>query len=515
MITDEQKAVTTFLSDASSYGLAGPVEMMETHISRIFLVADRAFKMKRAVKLPYVDFSTPELRVAACEKERALNARTTPELYLGIRRIYRDESGNCAFAPRGAMVDAVVEMKRFDQSALLDRMATEAELTSDLMTEVARMIAAFHAGAPVAKGEGGADNIAGVLDINKAGFATSSVFSHAEQAVIDTLFRTKLDGIAAHLDRRARAGKVRLCHGDLHLRNLCLLDGRPRLFDCIDFNDRIATVDVLYDLAFLVMDLWHRGLKDHANLVANRYCDVAGEEEGYALLPFFTALRAAVRAHVTATQAEEAGGDEGLAAAARAYHALAVRTLDDIGPRLVAIGGFSGSGKSTVADGLAAHLGPPPGARLIESDRVRKALHGVSPETHLDPVAYSADMSARVYGEMASRAGAVLRAGASVVADAVHDRPERRAEIEAAARAVKVPFTGIWLDAPAEVLRARVAARRGGQSDATPDVLERQLAKGVTNVTWHSVDATRPVDTVIDEVTRLVYPRSALTGDRR
>lgn len=502
MITDDQRAVTSFLSDPSSYGLSGRVEVMETHISRIFLVADRAFKMKRAVKLPYVDFSTPELRVAACEKERQLNARTTPELYLGVRRIYRDAGGRLSFEGPGEAVDAVVEMKRFDQSALFDRMAMEGELTPALMTDVARMVAAFHGSAPVVE-EGGAANICGVLDINRAGFATSTVFSDEEQAAIDHLFRQRLEDIAPHLDRRAKTGKIRLCHGDLHLRNLCLLDGKPRLFDCIDFNDRIATVDILYDLAFLVMDLWHRGLKDHANLVANRYCDAAGEEEGFALLPFFTALRAAVRAHVSATQAEEAGGDERLAAAARSYYDLAMQTLEDAVPRLVAIGGFSGSGKSTVADGLAAHLGAPPGARLIESDRVRKALHGVSPETRLDASAYSPEMSARVYAEMASRAGTVLQAGASVVADAVHDRAERRAAIERAALEANAPLTGIWLDAPEDVLRARVAARPSGQSDATPDVLEKQLAKGAGELTWQVVDASRPVDAVIDEIVRI------------
>ena len=502
MITDDQRAVTSFLSEASSYGLSGPVEVMETHISRIFLVADRAFKMKRAVKLPYVDFSTPALRLAACEKERQLNARTTPELYLGVRQIYRTADGRLSFAGPGEVVDAVVEMKRFDQSALFDRMAMEGELTPALMTDVARMVAAFHGSAPVVD-EGGAANILGVLDINKAGFATSTVFSGEEQAAIDHLFREGLDDIAAHLDRRAEAGKIRLCHGDLHLRNLCLLDGKPRLFDCIDFNDRIATIDVLYDLAFLVMDLWHRGLKEHANLVANRYCDAAGEEEGFALLPFFTALRAAVRAHVTATQAEEAGGDERLSASARSYYDLAIETLQHASPRLIAIGGFSGSGKSTVADGLAAHLGAAPGARLIESDRVRKALHGVSPETRLDVSTYSPEMSARVYAEMARRAGAVLQAGACVVADAVHDRAERRAAIEQAARDANVSFTGIWLEAPADVLLARVAVRPSGQSDATPDVLEKQLAKGAGELTWQVVDATRPVDAVIDEIVRL------------
>jgi aminoglycoside phosphotransferase family enzyme/predicted kinase len=496
MITGDQTAVTAFLGDPASYGLTLPVEVMETHISRIFLSGDRAFKMKRAVKLPYADFSTPALRVAACEKECALNARTTPELYLGVRRIYRDAGGRMSFEPHGEPVDAVVEMTRFDQSALFDRMAAEGELSPALMTDVARMIAGFHAAAPVVR-EGGAANIAGVLEINKAGFATSDVFTAAEQDAIDGLFRARLETIADHLDRRADEGKVRLCHGDLHLRNLCLLDRRPRLFDCIDFNDRIATVDVLYDLAFLVMDLWHRGMKDHANLVANRYCDAAGEEAGFALIPFFAALRAAVRAHVTATQAEEAGGDQRLAASARSYYDLAFAMLSRQPARLIAIGGFSGSGKSTVADHLAADVGPPPGARLIESDRVRKALHGVQPETHLDASAYSAGMSERVYAEMAGRAAVLLAAGTSVVADAVFDRAERRDGIEAAAEEAGVPFDGVWLEVPADVLKARVAARRSGQSDATVEVLERQLLAGTGEMTWLRIDGTRPPAAIV------------------
>lgn len=504
MITEDQKTVTAFLSDASSYGLEGPVEVMETHISRIFLVGDRAFKLKRAVRLPYVDFSTTALREAGCLKELELNARTTPELYLGVRRIYRATDGSLSFNPEGELIDAVVEMRRFGQECLLDRVAAAGELSAQFMTDIAHMVAEAHATSPVAHGEGGAANIAAVLDINKAGFATSMVFTKAEQKALDAVFRARLAQLAPHLDRRAEGGRIRLCHGDLHLRNLCLIDGAPRLFDCIDFNDRIATIDVLYDLAFLVMDLWHRDLRDHANLVANRYADVAGEAEGFALLPFFLALRAAVRAHVAATQAEEAGGDTRLAAAARSYYDLALAALEPQPARLIAIGGFSGSGKSTVADRLAPLVGAPPGARIVESDRVRKALHGVAAETHLGEDAYRASVSEMVYGDMVKAARSVLAAGGVVVADAVYDRPDRREALETAVAEVSVPFDGFWLDVPPETLRQRVASRRGGQSDATLAVLEKQLAGSAPASGWTLVDASRPPDGVIAEIlTRL------------
>ncbi len=301
-----------------------PVEQIETHISRIFLAGDRAFKMKRAVLFPYADFSTPELRLAACLKEVELNSMTAPGLYLGVRRITRETDGKLVFDGDGELVDAVVEMVRFDQSKLLDQMAMAGALTPGLMTEIARMIVRFHRGAPMPHTMSGSANMSAVLDINEAGFAASSIFAVSETMPFNAAFRATLARYASLLDRREAAGKVRRCHGDLHLRNICMLDGEPRLFDCIEFNDQIATVDVLYDLAFLLMDLWHRGFPDLANLVANRYLDESDDEDGFVLLPFFMAVRAAVRAHVTAAQANDRSADvEKISAEARSYFDLA------------------------------------------------------------------------------------------------------------------------------------------------------------------------------------------------
>jgi uncharacterized protein len=307
MITQNQAAAIELLADPAFHRVGEPIEIIETHISRIFLAGERAWKMKRAVKLPYVDFSTPDLRLAACAKEVELNAKTAPELYLGFHRITEEAGGRLALDGPGHLVDAVVEMRRFDQSKLLDRMALAGELTPALMTRTARMIARFHGEAPIDRGRGGRAIMSGVLDINEAGFSTSRVFGGAELSSFKRAFREALDHHTVCLDRRAAEGRVRRCHGDLHLRNICLLDGAPRLFDCIEFSEEIATVDVLYDLAFLLMDLWHRDFAPLANLVANRYLDETGDEDGFSLLSFFMAVRAAVRAHVTATLLEAGG----------------------------------------------------------------------------------------------------------------------------------------------------------------------------------------------------------------
>ncbi|WP_117192548.1 bifunctional aminoglycoside phosphotransferase/ATP-binding protein [Rhizobium terrae] len=500
MMTEEQDGTIAFLADPATHGGLEPINIIHTHISVIVLVGDRAFKMKKALKLPYVDFSTATIREEACRKEVSFNRETAPGLYLGVRRITRSAGGALEFEGDGPLVDAVVEMTRFEQEQLFDRMAVAGRLTPALMTEAARMIAEYHGKAPVVAAGGGADNIAAVLDINDAGFATSSVFAPETIAALGARFRSVLRRHAPLLDRRAEGGRVRCCHGDLHLRNICLLNGKPCLFDCIEFSAQIATIDVLYDLAFLLMDLWHRGFPEFANLVMNRYLDETGDEEGFCLLPFFMAVRAAVRAHVTATQAEEPGQDlDRLSGEAKSYFDLAQALLGDSAPLLVAIGGLSGSGKSTVADCLAPRIGAAPGARMVESDRIRKALHGVPAETRLPVTAYSPEVSAKVYQEMVRRAETILAQGGSVVADAVFDDPAKRHLIEnAAAGAGNVPeFLGIWLDADPALLMQRVRRRVGGPSDANADVLAGQLARNPTDVAWRHVDASQPPDAIV------------------
>lgn len=494
MILDDQREVSAFLGGSSPQGGGDDADIIDTHISRVFLVGDRAYKLKRAVRLPYADFSTPEIRLAICRKEFDLNAPTAPGLYIAVRRITRTGEG-LAFDGEGPLVDAVVEMVRFEQDALFDRIAAAGRLTAAQMTPLAHSIEAFHDQAPISRGIGGAANMRGVLDINRAGFATSRVFSRAEVRRLDTRLRRTLSRHAGWLDRRARAGAVRRCHGDLHLRNICLFEGRPLLFDCLEFNDTLATVDVLYDLAFLLMDLWHRDLGDFANLLANRYFDETGTDDGYGLLPFFMAVRAEVRAHVIATASVgRAEDDDGLRALARSYFELAEALLCPKRPLVIALGGFSGSGKSTIAATLAARLGAAPGARILESDRTRKAMFAVSPEAALPQEAYAPEVSDEVYCRLGVRARALAAGGATVLLGAVFDRPDRRAALEATLHRAGVPFAGFWLDAAPDALRARIAGRDGGASDATLDVLETQLARDTGPLSWRRVDANGTVE---------------------
>jgi hypothetical protein len=274
------------------------------------------------------------------------------------------------------------------------------------------------------------------------------------------------------------------------------------MFDCIEFSADLAIIDVLYDLAFLLMDLAHRAHSGLANWTFNRYLDVADESDGLALLPFFMAIRAMVRAHVHAAQSLSRAGSaaEPIRAEALAYLDLALALLRPSRPRLVAIGGHSGTGKSTLAAMIAPALEGLPGARVLNSDRVRKAMYGVSPETRLPPEAYNPEVSHRVYDRLMSEAARALAGGGAVIVDAVFDRPEDRAAIEAVARVSALPFHGFWLEAAEATLAQRISARRGDPSDADIGVLRAQLAHDPGAIGWRRFDVSGERRALADRV---------------
>ena len=310
-----------------------------------------------------------------------------------------------------------------------------------------------------------------------------------DQQAVEAYARATERALSANrdlLEGRRMAGYVRRGHGDLHLRNICLIGGAPTLFDALEFDERLATVDVLYDLAFLLMDLWQRGLDAHANRLLNRYLEATQDFAGLAALPLFLGARAAIRAHVAiaanAVASSTKSQDE-----ARSYLALAVRLLADSSPMLVAIGGLSGTGKTTQARLLAPTLGRPPGAVVLRSDVMRKRLAGVPALQRLSPEHYTPTATAAVYAALAEQAAQCLRAGQAVILDAVATSPSERAAFAEVARSAGAPFAGIWLEAPVEVRVQRVETRTKDASDAGADIARRQLALDAGSIAWSRV----------------------------
>jgi aminoglycoside phosphotransferase family enzyme/predicted kinase len=487
------------------------VERIETHASIVWLAGDFAYKVKRAVKYPFLDFSTLEKRHAACLDELRVNRRTAPALYLDVIPVALGENGSLRLGGNGKPVEWVLRMRRFDQAKLYDRMAEEGRLNLAAMPRLAEVIAAFHAAADrVLSPDGAVPALEAVLADNETGLAADQgVVPRAEAEALAAQSHARLAAIAPLLEARAQGGYLRHCHGDLHLRNIVEIDAAPVLFDAIEFDDKIATIDVLYDLAFLLMDLGKRGLRNHANAVLNAYLDAGrdtGNLVGLGALPLFLAMRAAVRAKVELLRArvtQPARGDAAQAEA-KAYVALAAKFFAPAPPRLVAIGGLSGSGKSAVASAIARFIGAFPGAVHVRSDVERKRLFGVAPHQRLPAHAYAPEVSDQVYAICRKRALMALEGGQAAILDAVHAKESERAAAAQLASDAGVPFAGLWLEASPDILRKRVAERKGDVSDATPEVVDTQLGYSIGRQSFQTVDAGHPLDRVVAECLRLL-----------
>lgn len=503
----DQAEIVAFLERPAAHGVAGPVKRIDTHISNVFLAGDRVLKLKRAVKLPYLDFSTAEARRAACEAEVAVNRRTAPELYLGVEPVMRRADGALAMGGEGTPADWLVVMRRFDQDELFDRMAEHGRLAEADVIAAAEAVARFHAAAERSKG--GADIMARIIAGNRGSVRRAAVpkpLSADRAEALNTRCLERLETLRARLDRRGAEGLVRDGHGDLHLRNICRIEGRPVLFDAIEFNPDFRRIDVFYDFAFLLMDLLHRGLAGHANRALEAYTGITGDTDGLATLPLFLAVRAIIRGHIEATLAHERGADSRRWGNSAGYFALAERALVPPPSMLLAIGGLSGSGKSTIARAVAPEIGAMPGALLLRSDVIRKRLAGVPATERLPPDCYTEEWNERVYAEMMRRAEIALAAGHSVIADAVSGQARHRTALAELAGRLGVPFAGIWLDAPLDIREARVGARQGDASDANAAVARNQ--REPADLDWPRVDASGSVAATVAGIKSRLPPGS-------
>jgi aminoglycoside phosphotransferase family enzyme/predicted kinase len=488
--TGQQERVFAYLTDPVAHP---EVHRIDTHAASVFLEGDRALKIKRAVRYPYLDYSTLALRKAACDEEISINRRFAPQIYHRVVAITQGSDGSLSIGGDGTPVEYAVEMARFDERRTLELVAEAEAPDVTLVDHLAEAIAASHRVAAPAAAEPWIASIPAIIAGNRAAFRDAARFPPEKIDDLDSASQASFERLRPRLAQRGQQGLVRRCHGDLHLGNIVLIDRKPVLFDAIEFDARIASIDVLYDLAFPVMDLLRYGRLAAANRLLNRYLELTAPDhlDGLECLPLFMSLRAAIRAEVLLARLQRSGDDHAaVIESSWRYFELARTLMDPDKPMLVAVGGLSGTGKSVLARALAPDLAPQPGAIVLRSDALRKQLFGVPETARLPESAYRTEITRQVYQTLAKRAQAILAQGHSVVVDAVFADAAERAAIAAVAQPPGLRFVGLFLVADLATRQSRVGRRQHDASDATPEIAGIQESYVLGRVDWVRIDAS-------------------------
>ncbi|HEY9885392.1 MAG TPA: AAA family ATPase [Thermosynechococcaceae cyanobacterium] len=455
-----------------------PIQVIQTHISYVLLTGDYAYKVKKPVNFGFLDFSTLEKRQHFCAEELRLNQRGAAQLYLDVLPIAQ-AGDRFQLDGTGEAVEYVVKMRQFPQSSLLTELFDRGELTAPLLEQLARVLADFHAQAATSdyiRSFGTVEKICAAIDENYeqtlqyvGGPQTQQQLDETRQYT-DRLFAEQ----QALFDSRAQHNWIRECHGDVHLRNIALWHDEILLFDCIEFNEPFRFVDVMFDIAYIIMDLDARDRRDLSNLFLNAYLEQTGDWEGLQVLPLYLSRQSYVRAKVTSfllsdPSVPEAAKQEATATAAR-YYRLAWEYTQPQKGGLMLMAGLSGSGKSTTAR----HLAQQQGAIQIRSDAVRKHLAGIPLDAHGNDDLYTAAMTQKTYDRLLQLGITLAAQGYTVILDAKYDRQALRQAAIAQAKTHHLPLQILHCTAPLPVLQERLQQRHNDISDATADLIPQQ-----------------------------------------
>jgi uncharacterized protein len=466
-----------------------PIQLIQTHISYVLLTGEYAYKLKKPINFGFLDFSTLEQRHHFCLEELRLNERGAPGIYLEVLPISQvgdqlhlgnDQPGNDE-----QPVEYTLKMRQFPQETLLDRMFDQGKLTEELLVELAKAIASFHANSPTS------DYVRKFGEVSQVRQAFDENYEQTERYIGIAQTQKQFDETKTYTDRffqeqqdlfvqRMQQDRIRECHGDLHLGNISFWQNKLFLFDCIEFNEPFRFVDVMYDVAYIVMDMAVRQRPDLGALFLNTYIEQTGDWEGLRVLPIYISRQTYVRAKITSFLLDDpAVPDDAKQKAketAALYYRLAWENAHPQQGKLILMSGLSGSGKSTTARLLARKLG----AVYIRSDAVRKHLAGIPLHQKGGNELYTAEMTQKTYGRLLELGIQLAAQGYRVILDAKYDRQALRAEAIAQSQAHQIPLQIFHCDAPLDVLKTRLQQRTGDIADATADLLAQQQLEPFT-----------------------------------
>ncbi len=457
-----------------------PIEVIQTHVSTVFLTGNYAYKLKKTVNFGFLDYSSLEKRKHFLEEELRMNKDISPNLYLEILPISQTGK-NFGLNSNKDIVEYTLKMNQFPQENLFINMFEAGKLTGEDMIKLGELVADFH------KQTITNDYIKTFGTVEKIGQSITENYQQTEKYIGLAQTQQYYEETKAFTDhflsnnqelfqQRQDQDKIRECHGDLHLKNICLWEDKIQLFDRIEFNEPFRFVDVMYDVAFAVMDLDARGKQDFGNIFLNTYIETTGDWEGLQVLPLYLSRQAYVRAKVTSfllddpaipqtekDQAQKSASD---------YYNLAWKYTQRNKGKLILMSGLSGSGKSTIAKNLAQEIN----AIHLRSDAVRKHLAGISLKEKGDNSIYSADMTEKTYNRLLELGKLLTKQGFTVILDAKYDRINLRQPVLNFAKENNLDLEILYCDAPLEILSDRLTKRSGDISDATPNLLQQQKA---------------------------------------
>jgi uncharacterized protein len=484
-----------------------PVQLIQTHVSYVLLTGEFAYKVKKPVNFGFLDFSTLEKRHYFCQEELRLNQRGASELYLEVLPVTQ-EGDSFQLGDGSDAVEYVVKMRQFPQATLLSTMFERGELTDELLVKLAGAIAQFHTHAATN------DYIRSFGDVAKVRQAFDENYEQTRTYIGGPQTQQQFDETRAYSDRffaerqtllasRVEHDCIRECHGDIHLRNICFWQNQLFLFDCIEFNEPFRFVDVMYDIAYIVMDLEAQQRRDLSTLFLNSYVEQTGDWEGLQVLPLYVNRQSYVRAKVTSflldipsvPEAEKQAAKE----TAALYYRLAWQSTQPRQGQLFLMAGLSGSGKTTTARYLARQLG----AIHIRSDAVRKHLAGIPLEQRGDESVYTPEMTQKTYSRLLELGVLLAQEGYTVILDAKYDRLDLRQAVLTQAQAHQLPYHIVYCTAPLEVLRDRLEHRTGDIADATADLLPKQYLEPLTDAELPyliTVDTTRDIKAQLKQI---------------
>jgi uncharacterized protein len=456
-----------------------PIELVQTHISYVLLTGNYAYKLKKAVNFGFLDFSTLEKRKHFCHEELRLNQRGASELYLEVLPV-TVVGEQYQLGGTGKTVEYVVKMRQFPQEWLFSTLFDQGKLTEAHLEDLGRVVAEYHAKSHTndyIRSFGEVPQVRAAIDENYqqtnkyiGGPQTQEQFE-ATKKYTDNFFVERPQVFTSRIENNF----IRECHGDLHLRNIALWNDKIALFDCIEFNEPFRFVDVMYDVAFTVMDLEARHCPDLANAFLNTYVEQTGDWEGLQVLPLYLSRQAYVRAKVTSFLLDDPNipdtAKEEAAKTAAAYYKQAYDYTQPQQGKLILMSGVSGSGKSTTAKYLARKLP----AIQIRSDAVRKHLGGISLQERGGDDLYTAEMTEKTYARLLNLGMMLAKQGFTVILDAKYDKQHLRQDAIAQAEKHQIPLQIVYCTAPVEVVQSRLAQRTGDIADATVDLLPLQL----------------------------------------